>query len=212
MQNSKNIVIALLVLSIPLVLGIYFANKSDPTASPELINASYLLNQQVAIADFNLIDQNEQPFTPEQVKGEWTFWFFGFTHCPDICPFTMGTLSAVMQTLKQEHDIDNVRTVFVSVDPLRDTPERMKSYLETFGPEVIGVSSAGPELATFIKNMGIVAKLPETIDVNDNYDVMHSSSIYLIAPNNAIAALLRTPHSVDDIVYNFQQVHSNYSK
>ncbi|MBT5098303.1 SCO family protein [Gammaproteobacteria bacterium] len=212
MQNSKNIVIALLVLSIPLVLGIYFANKSDPAASPELINASYLLNQQVAIADFNLIDQNEQPFTPEQVKGEWTFWFFGFTHCPDICPFTMGTLSAVMQTLKQEHDIDNVRTVFVSVDPLRDTPERMKSYLETFGPEVIGVSSAGPELATFIKNMGIVAKLPETIDVNDNYDVMHSSSIYLIAPNNAIAALLRTPHSVDDIVYNFQQVHSNYSK
>ena len=124
MQNSKNIVIALLVLSIPLMLGIYFANKSDPAASPELINASYLLNQQVAIADFNLIDQNEQVFTPEQVKGEWTFWFFGFTHCPDICPFTMGTLSAVMQTLKQEHDIDNVRTVFVSVDPLRDTPER----------------------------------------------------------------------------------------
>lgn len=212
MQNSKNIVIALLALSIPLVLGIYFANKSDPTVSPELINASYLLDQQVAIADFNLIDQNKQAFTAEQIKGEWTFWFFGFTHCPDICPFTMGTLSAVMQTLKQEHDIDNIRIVFVSVDPLRDTPERMKSYLETFGNEVIGVSSTEPELATFIKNMGIVAKLPKAVNANDNYDVMHSSSIYLIAPNNAIAALLRTPHSVDDIVYNFQQVHSNYSK
>jgi len=212
MQNSKNIVIALLALSIPLVLGIYFANKSDPMVSPELINASYLLDQQVAIADFNLIDQNKQAFTAEQIKGEWTFWFFGFTHCPDICPFTMGTLSAVMQTLKQEHDIDNIRTVFVSVDPLRDTPERMKSYLETFGNEVIGVSSTEPELATFIKNMGIVAKLPKAVNANDNYDVMHSSSIYLIAPNNAIAALLRTPHSVDDIVYNFQQVHSNYSK
>lgn len=212
MQNSKNIVIALLALSIPLVLGIYFANKSDPMVSPELINASYLLDQQVAIADFNLIDQNKQAFTAEQIKGEWTFWFFGFTHCPDICPFTMGTLSAVMQTLKQEHDIDNIRTVFVSVDPLRDTPERMKSYLETFGSEVIGVSSTDPELATFIKNMGIVAKLPKAVNANDNYDVMHSSSIYLIAPNNAIAALLRTPHSVDDIVYNFQQVHSNYSK
>jgi len=212
MQNSKNIVIALLALSISLVLGIYFANKSDPMVSPELINASYLLDQQVAIADFNLIDQNKQAFTAEQIKGEWTFWFFGFTHCPDICPFTMGTLSAVMQTLKQEHDIDNIRTVFVSVDPLRDTPERMKSYLETFGSEVIGVSSTDPELATFIKNMGIVAKLPKAVNANDNYDVMHSSSIYLIAPNNAIAALLRTPHSVDDIVYNFQQVHSNYSK
>jgi len=212
MQNSKNIVIALLALSISLVLGIYFANKSDPMVSPELINASYLLDQQVAIADFNLIDQNKQAFTAEQIKGEWTFWFFGFTHCPDICPFTMGTLSAVMQTLKQEHDIDNIRTVFVSVDPLRDTPERMKSYLETFGNEVIGVSSTEPELATFIKNMGIVAKLPKAVNANDNYDVMHSSSIYLIAPNNAIAALLRTPHSVDDIVYNFQQVHSNYSK
>ncbi len=212
MQNSKNIVIALLALSIPLVLGIYFANKSDPMVSPELINASYLLDQQVAIADFNLIDQNKQAFTAEQIKGEWTFWFFGFTHCPDICPFTMGTLSAVMQMLKQEHDIDNIRTVFVSVDPLRDTPERMKSYLETFGNEVIGVSSTEPELATFIKNMGIVAKLPKAVNANDNYDVMHSSSIYLIAPNNAIAALLRTPHSVDDIVYNFQQVHSNYSK
>ncbi|MDG1250264.1 MAG: SCO family protein [Gammaproteobacteria bacterium] len=212
MQNSKNIVIALLALSIPLVLGIYFANKNDPMVSPELINASYLLDQQVAIADFNLIDQNKQAFTAEQIKGEWTFWFFGFTHCPDICPFTMGTLSAVMQTLKQEHDIDNIRIVFVSVDPLRDTPERMKSYLETFGNEVIGVSSTEPELATFIKNMGIVAKLPKAVNANDNYDVMHSSSIYLIAPNNAIAALLRTPHSVDDIVYNFQQVHSNYSK
>lgn len=212
MQNSKNIVIALLALSIPLVLGIYFANKNDPMVSPELINASYLLDQQVAIADFNLIDQNKQAFTAEQIKGEWTFWFFGFTHCPDICPFTMGTLSAVMQMLKQEHDIDNIRTVFVSVDPLRDTPERMKSYLETFGNEVIGVSSTEPELATFIKNMGIVAKLPKAVNANDNYDVMHSSSIYLIAPNNAIAALLRTPHSVDDIVYNFQQVHSNYSK
>ena len=212
MQNSKNIVIALLALSIPLVLGIYFANKNDPMVSPELINASYLLDQQVAIADFNLIDQNKQAFTAEQIKGEWTFWFFGFTHCPDICPFAMGTLSAVMQTLKQEHDIDNIRIVFVSVDPLRDTPERMKSYLETFGNEVIGVSSTEPELATFIKNMGIVAKLPKAVNANDNYNVMHSSSIYLIAPNNAIAALLRTPHSVDDIVYNFQQVHSNYSK
>ena len=69
MQNSKNIVIALLVLSIPLMLGIYFANKSDPAASPELINASYLLNQQVAIADFNLIDQNEQVFTPRAGQG-----------------------------------------------------------------------------------------------------------------------------------------------
>lgn len=212
MQNLKTIIIALLVLSIPLGLGVYFANKSDPAASPELINASYLLNQQVAIADFNLIDHNKQAFTPAQIEGEWTFWFFGFTHCPDICPFTLTTLSAVMQTLKQEHGIDNVRTVFVSVDPLRDTPERMKNYLEAFGSEVIGVSSAGPELANFIKNMGIVAKLPETIDADENYDVQHSSSIYLIAPNNAIAALLGTPHLVDDIVYNFQQVHSNYSK
>ena len=179
---------------------------------PELINASYLLDQQVAIADFNLIDQNKQAFTAEQIKGEWTFWFFGFTNCHDICTFTMGTLSAVMQTLKQEHDIDNIRTVFVSVDPLRYTPERMKSYLETFGNEVIGVSSTEQELATFIKNMGIVAKLPKAVNANDNYDVMHSSSIYLIAPNNAIASLLITPHSVDYIVYNFQQVHSNYSK
>ncbi|MDG0995749.1 MAG: SCO family protein [Gammaproteobacteria bacterium] len=212
MQNLKNIVIALVVLSIPLGLGVYFANKSDPTDIPELINASYLLNQEVAIADFNLIDHNQQAFTAEQIKDEWTFWFFGFTHCPDICPFTMATLTAVMQTLKEEHGIDAVRSVFVSVDPIRDTPERMKVYLETFGSQVIGVSSAGPELDRFIKNMGIVAKLPEAIDANADYDVMHSSSIYLIAPNNAIAALLRTPHSVNDIVYNFQQVHSNYSK
>ena len=212
MQNSKNIVIALLVLAVPLALGFYFSNNDKQTTSLELINAGYLLDQQVAIADFNLIDQNNQAFTPEQLKGDWTFLFFGFTHCPDICPFTMATLSAVMQTLMQEHDITNLRTVFVSVDPLRDTPERMKDYLQAFGSDVVGVSSSGPELATFIKNMGIVAKLPDAIDTDDNYDVMHSSSIYLVAPNNAIAALLRTPHSVDDIVYNFQQVHSNYSK
>jgi len=196
---GKKIILFLAAMSLMLV-GIYtYTQKSKPFSADSLEHATYLYDQRVAIPNFKFIDHNQQEFNTDDIRDQWTLWFFGFTHCPDICPQTLGLLSAVLNNIKSEHNIENVSLVFVSVDPERDTPENLKDYVSVFSEKAIGVTSDQDSLDSFLQNLGIIAVKIKSENAPDQYTFDHSSSIYLIAPDTGISALFNTPHTVSSI-------------
>ena len=192
---------------------VYYSKNAPVNIDDQLQHATYLHAQNTAIADFDLIDHDRQPFSKQNIKGKWTLWFFGFTHCPDICPTTLGTLSAAVNLLITEHKINQelINIVFVSVDPERDHSDKLKAYVNAFGKQAIGVTAQEETLMPFLKNMGIIATKQKTRASQADYLIDHSSSIYLIAPNTAISALFGAPHRVENIVQDFLTIKKFYS-
>lgn len=200
------------LLAIAMVgIGLYtYLQKEQPFNADSLEQATYLYDQRVSIPPFTLIDHNQDVFTIEQIRNQWTLWFFGFTHCPDICPQTLGMLAAVLNNVKAEHNIDDVSVVFVSVDPVRDTPENLKAYVSAFGENIIGATTDQASLDNFLQDLGIIAVKIDTEDAPDHYTFDHSSSIYLVAPDTAISALFNTPHTVTSISNDLASIIKNF--
>ena len=213
MNAINKAILIILAIAISIGLGIYASGKKFATGDihQQLTQATYLYDQQKAIADFTLIDHNNNTFTPDSIKGAWTFWFFGFTHCPDICPITLGTLSATVSKLKSTHNIkDEIKIIFVSVDPERDEVAKLKTYTSTFSQHALGVTAAEEQLAPFLKNMGIIAVKQSPKTDSTDYLVDHSSSIFLIAPDTGISAIFGAPHNAEDITQDFLTIHKFY--
>jgi protein SCO1/2 len=214
MNAINKTILVILAIAISISLGIYTSGKKLKLGDihQQLKQATYLYDQQKAIADFNLIDHNNNTFTPDNIKGAWTFWFFGFTHCPDICPVTLGTLSATVNRLKSKHNIeDEIKIIFVSVDPERDEIAKLKNYTSAFSEHALGVTAAAEKLAPFLKNMGIIAVKQAPKDESSEYLVDHSSSIFLIAPDTGISALFGAPHNAEDITQDFLTIRNFYN-
>jgi protein SCO1/2 len=125
---------------------------------------------------FKLIDQNGKPITDQDMKGEPFLVFFGFTHCPDVCPTTLFDVSEVLRALGP--DGKSVRALFVTVDPERDTPSVLKDYLSSFDPRIIGVTGDDASVAAAEKAYRVYAK-KVPID-GGGYTMDHTALVYLM--------------------------------
>ena len=213
MSSTYKALLVFLAIGISLSIGIatYKYNSTEADIRTKLVDATYLYDQNTAISNFELMDHHGLPFTPAQLNGQWTFWFFGFTHCPDICPITLGVLSSTVNTLITKHKIkDKISIIFVSVDPERDNTDKLKTYVNAFSEHAIGVTATDDKLAPFLKNMGIIATKQKVSDSQSDYLIDHSSSVYLIAPNTGISALFGAPHSVENFVKDFLTIKKYY--
>jgi len=160
------------------------------------IKSGTLLSQPRQLPEFNLKNDSGQPFTLASVQGHWTILFPGFTSCPDVCPTTLAFLKNLTGKLGTEGHHFNV--VFISVDPDRDTPERLANYVHFFNPAFVGVTAKEPELGRFTQSMGIAyAKVkgntPET------YTMDHTAALVLVDPKGRIAAYFTPPHKMDEM-------------
>ena len=125
---------------------------------------------------FNLIDQDGQPFSDRDLKGKSFLVFFGFTHCPDVCPTTLFEMSEIMRNLGPE--ADRTAALFISVDPERDTAEAMKDYMSSFDPHVRGLTGNAEALAAVAKAYRVYyKKVP--LDGGD-YTMDHTAIVYLM--------------------------------
>jgi protein SCO1 len=125
---------------------------------------------------FNLIDQDGQPFSDHDLKGKTFLVFFGFTHCPDVCPTTLFEISEIMRTLGPE--ADRTAALFISVDPERDTPQAMKDYLSSFDPHLRGLTGDAAALAAVAKAYRVYyKKVP--LEGGD-YTMDHTAIVYLM--------------------------------
>lgn len=125
---------------------------------------------------FTLVDQNGKTVTDKDFRGHPFLVFFGFTHCPDICPTTMFEVSEVFNRLGK--DADNISALFITVDPERDTPEKLKLYLSSFHPRVMGLSGT-PEQIEAVKKAYYVYAKRVPLD-GGGYTMDHTSIVYLM--------------------------------
>lgn len=141
---------------------------------------------------FQLTDQTGQTVTEKNLQGRPTLIFFGFTHCPDVCPTSLFEMSEVLRAMGK--DADRVNAYFVSVDPERDTPEVIKTYLQSFDPHLKGLTGSEAQVAKVMSAYRVYAK---KIPLKDgDYTMDHTALIYLMDKNGQFVApfnLKRTP-------------------
>jgi protein SCO1/2 len=147
---------------------------------------------------FNLVDQNSKPITDRDLKGHPFLVFFGFTHCPDVCPTTLFDVSEVLRALGP--DGKGARALFVTVDPERDTPAVLKDYLSSFDPRVIGATGDSEAIASMIKSYRVYAK---KVPQDGGYTMDHTALVYLMGKDGRFVMpfnMKRTPkESAEDL-------------
>ena len=130
---------------------------------------------------FSLIDHNGKPLTNEDMKGHPFLVFFGFTHCPDVCPTTLFEVSEVLKQLGP--DAGGARALFVTVDPERDTPAIMKDYLSSFDPNLVGATGSREAIDRTLKAYRVYSKKVPTEKVpteGGDYTMDHTALVYLM--------------------------------
>jgi protein SCO1/2 len=155
-----------------------------------------LLQQRRELPEFTLLRDNGQAFTRSALQGHWTLIFPGYTYCPDVCPTTLAFLKALREKLKASGE--NLEVVFVSVDPTRDTPERLATYVHYFNPDFVGITAQEPELGRFAQMLGIAyTKVPGS--TAQAYTMDHTAALILLDPQARITAYFSPPHRLDEM-------------
>ncbi|GJL81341.1 MAG: hypothetical protein DHS20C01_09750 [marine bacterium B5-7] len=161
--------------------------------------ASILRPVATPLKSFELTDQFGDPFVLDNLDGKWSFVFFGYTYCPDICPATLTILSSLARDLESRGlGKDNFQMVFVSVDPERDSVEQIRKYLAFFGDRYIGVTAEPDELLAFAKQFGAMFE-KQGDSSSDAYYMAHTSSIFLVSPKTELVAAFSPPHDYKTI-------------
>jgi protein SCO1 len=132
---------------------------------------------------FALVDQHGKKVTDQDFRGRYMLIFFGFTHCPDICPAELQVISASLDELGPK--AEEVVPIFVTLDPERDTPEVMADYVKNFGSRFVGLTGSPEEIAEAAKAYRVASSKFENkgVDDNGNYSIDHSAIVYLMGPD-----------------------------
>ncbi|OOE09656.1 cytochrome c oxidase assembly protein [Stutzerimonas degradans] len=149
-----------------------------------------LLPRERAIPALHLVDQDGQAFDTRDLRDRWHLLFLGFTACPDVCPTTLSDLRRLLGRLQPELR-ERVQVVLVSVDPARDTPERLKQYLAYYRSGFKGLTGELSELTKLSKALGLPFVPANAAD--GDYSVRHSGNIALVAPDGSLRGHIRAP-------------------
>lgn len=150
---------------------------------------------------FNLVSDSGTPVTAKDYAGKIDLLYFGYTHCPDVCPLTLAHLHVVLQRLGEA--AEGVNVLFVSVDPTRDTPETLHDYVAAFDSHVTGLTGTPDQIAALAKRYR-AAFNRETPKADGNYDVSHSSGIYIFDRTGKARLLATSASSVDAIEHDLK--------
>ncbi len=157
------------------------------------------------LPEFLLTDHRQQPFGPDRLQGHWTLLFFGFTHCPDVCPTTLNTLAGVTGRLADLPPETRPAVVMISVDPMRDTIEKLSAYVPFFDPDFVGATGDMGEILTLTRGLGVAFAYQPAGDGTE-YTVEHTASVFLIDPRGRLAAIFNTPHRVEELDREYRQI------
>ena len=189
-QKTVFVLVAIVALIMGLTVQRVLLNKGagDQTA---LIDAGIiLLPQSRTLPELNMLDQNGATLAMDQFKDKWTLLFFGYTFCPDICPTTLAQIRQIRTELPKG-DAEKLRVVLVSVDPNRDTPQRLKEYLGFFDEQYVGLTGSVEDLQK-LANAVSVPFIPADTS-KPNYTVDHSGNLALLGPDGKQRGFIRAP-------------------
>jgi len=159
-----------------------------------------------ALTAFALTDDKNRVFDLASLKGKWSFLFFGFTHCPDICPTTLAVLArAHLYIAKSTVGAKNIQFVFISVDPNRDTASKLRQYVDYFDTSFLGVTGDNAQIGNLAGQLGAAYQVAITPGV-ENYPVYHSTAVFLLDPRARFHAVFTPPHDAEAISRRFKVV------
>lgn len=186
--------------------GVYLATRSaPPSGTPDI--PGLLWPDPPMVGAFELKDADGRPFSQAQILGKWSFLFFGFTHCPDVCPTTLATLKTVDASLRSDPVYQaRGQMVFVSVDPERDDAKTLKEYIAYFNPAFKAVTGTDAGLRQLTGALGVLYAKVDT-NAPDGYSIDHTASIFLLDPQGRLVALFSLPHDARQIVDGFHAIN-----
>lgn len=195
----------LIVALVLLVAAMLAIPRTGPLPEPD--NATVLPLAR-PLPDFTLTDHDGEPFTKRSLEDRFTLMFFGFTNCPDVCPITLQVLRSTAERLRAEAPDEVPDVVFVSVDPFRDTPERIAAYVNAFDPAFIGVTGPDERLRPLLATLGVAVEKHE--HHGEQYNVVHSGVVYVIGPRAEWIAVSSSPHVPETIASDFLRIRAAY--
>ena len=204
--------VTLCVVFISLVVGAFVYSTLQ---TPQLTDAElkergvFILPRPRDLAPIKLLDHTGAPFTNDRLMNVWTFVFFGFTNCPDICPTSMAVLGQVERALQQEDPqlANQFAGLLVTVDPERDSPETLGQYATAFSPRFYGLRGTREETAELATQVNVAfAKVPD----GDGYTMDHSGQIVVINPKGHFHGFIKLPHDAETIRLAFQTLAAGF--
>jgi protein SCO1/2 len=171
------------------------------------VNGAIVLDRPRIFSDFELIDHRGEVFNIARFQDTWTMVFFGFTHCPDICPTTLAVLNETYSKLK-ESEKEKLQVVMISLDPERDTVEKLAEYVPYFNDHFIGVTG----------NKHLIRRLTAEINIAynkvpleaDDYTIDHSTQLVLINPKGHYHGFFKAPHSETMLRSTWRSIYSTF--
>lgn len=204
--------VTLCVTFIVIVIGMFvYTTVRTPQLSDEELREQgvFLLPTPRDLAPFELQAHTGEVFTNESLQGQWSFIFFGFTHCPDICPTSMAVLGQVDRQLQEAAAPgDPFAGILVSVDPDRDTLDKLGTYTTAFSPRFLGVTGSRESLVELTQQVNVAfAKIP---DGEGGYTVDHTGHLVVINPRGHFHGFIKLPHKADTIRLAYQSLAARF--
>lgn len=179
------------------------ADSENLTALQNALKTSIALPMDFKmVPDFELLDVNAAPITQSVFEDRWSIVFFGYTHCPDVCPITLQVMKNVVSKIAEQQKTEP-QIVFMSVDPVRDTSDIMKNYISFFDEKFVGITGDRNAVHELTRSLGIVASFTANADDPENYLVDHTASLLLIDPEKRLRAKISAPHIAETIVADY---------
>ena len=184
------------ILIVVVLLTLTACTESEPT---RLTNVSGLISD----LSFELTDENNNIVTAKDYLGYTVALFFGFTSCPEICPTTMHQLSKILKEIDPSGS--SIRVLFVSVDPQRDSVEKLKKYTDIFGPAFIGLRGNDSAIKEMTKKYRVTFGYGDE-DAEGNYDVSHSGAVFIFDAKGEARLLATQSSSTEDMIYDMKKL------
>jgi protein SCO1/2 len=190
-MSNRYWIIVVVIAILAAGAGAYLARMSRNADAPVLESGTFLPVPKV-IADFQLVDTAGAPATAATLRGHPTLVFFGFTHCPDVCPTTLALLADVQkQVARQDGRLAGLKVALISVDPERDTPAELGRYIAAFGGDLIGLTGSAPEIVNVSRSFGVASA---RVDLGGgNYTMDHSATIFALDSGGRVIAIFTPP-------------------
>ncbi|MCK8514862.1 SCO family protein [Methylonatrum kenyense] len=207
-SNAPLLIVAALAGVLALAGGMFAASQlfAPTSLDTEEMTATYLDGGR-EITDFSLVAHDGQPFDRDAFHGQWNLVFFGFTNCPDICPTTMIDLARVQDGVNGG---PGLRTLFITVDPERDTKERLASYVPAFHDSFTGITGDLEQIDRLARDLGIV-HVRHNENGEQDYMVDHGSAVLLINPEGRLQAIFQAPHRAADMTRDLQAILDHHA-
>ncbi len=206
-MSKRNIIFILLILFS--ITGIFTYFQSLPSLlekKPSLITGKILVRP-MEIDNFELTDQNNEVFNKKSLEGGWTVLFFGYTNCPDVCPTTIYKLAEIKNGIKEDLPSANFNTVLVTLDPDRDSTERLDEYIGYFDETMLGVTGTYENIQSFTSSLSVFY---QRINKEEGYDFNHTASIFVFDKDGSLFATMSPANTVGELESDFFTILNNF--